>query len=65
MDIVCAWCGAYLGRKRGTGTTHGICATCEEREITAVTLLRQETVMAVRPPARGATPATEGGETPE
>jgi len=36
MEKVCAWCGKDLGEIEGkgqTGTTHGICQECEEKEL--------------------------------
>jgi hypothetical protein len=35
LQIKCAWCGKDMGTKDGqgqTGTTHGICETCAEKE---------------------------------
>ena len=33
MNVLCAWCGSYLGRRKGPfGTTsHGICDQCREK----------------------------------
>jgi hypothetical protein len=34
MKVVCAWCGAGMGKK-GTeeGTTHGMCEKCFDKEM--------------------------------
>lgn len=33
MDVVCAWCGAHLGLRKGPlgKTSHGICVQCREK----------------------------------
>ena len=39
LTIICSYCGADLGVKPGegvTGTTHGICDNCLEKETRAV-----------------------------
>lgn len=33
-DVVCAWCGKNMGKKKGIeGTTHGMCQECYDKEI--------------------------------
>ena len=39
MLSVCAWCGKDLGEMEGkgqTGTTHGICEECKEKELAKI-----------------------------